>query len=69
VSTAVEAPTVWGIAVDDAPVSVSARGDLIAVAGAEGTVRVEEHTEHGTRLVAKVSPELAGQLAEHIAVG
>jgi len=40
VSTAVEAPTVWDIAVDDAPVSLSARGDLVAVAGAEGTVRV-----------------------------
>lgn len=39
-STAVEAPTLWDIAVDDAPVSLSARGDLIAVAGAEGTVRV-----------------------------
>ncbi|WP_019063691.1 WD40 repeat domain-containing protein [Streptomyces prunicolor] len=39
-STAVEAPTVWDIAVDDAPVSLSARGDLVAVAGAEGTVRV-----------------------------
>ena len=39
-STAVEAPTVWDIAVDDAPVDLSARGDLVAVAGAEGTVRV-----------------------------
>jgi WD40 repeat protein len=40
VSTAVDAPTVWDIAVDDAPVALSARGDLVAVAGAEGTVRV-----------------------------
>ncbi|MEV5831945.1 hypothetical protein AB0L25_40980 [Spirillospora sp. NPDC052242] len=27
----------WEVAVDDAPVSVSAQGDLVAVAGAEGT--------------------------------
>jgi WD40 repeat protein len=32
--------TAWDIAVDDAPVALSARGDLVAVAGAEGTVRV-----------------------------
>ncbi|MBA4864076.1 hypothetical protein H1V43_22500 [Streptomyces sp. PSKA54] len=30
----------WDITVDDAPVALSARGDLVAVAGAEGTVRV-----------------------------
>ncbi|WP_210577142.1 WD40 repeat domain-containing protein [Streptomyces sp. GESEQ-4] len=30
----------WEITVDDAPVALSARGDLVAVAGAEGTVRV-----------------------------
>ncbi|MGW0840714.1 WD40 repeat domain-containing protein [Streptomyces sp. NPDC002787] len=30
----------WDITVDDAPVSLSARGDLVAVGGAEGTVRV-----------------------------
>ncbi|MFD9507889.1 WD40 repeat domain-containing protein [Streptomyces mirabilis] len=39
-STAVESPLVWQISVDDAPVAISARGDLIAVAGAEGTVKV-----------------------------
>ncbi|MEU2736101.1 hypothetical protein ABZ656_11870 [Streptomyces sp. NPDC007095] len=39
-STAVEAPPLWDITVDDAPVALSARGDLVAVAGAEGTVRV-----------------------------
>jgi WD40 repeat protein len=31
---------VWDVRVDDAPVALSARGDLVAVAGAEGTVRV-----------------------------
>ncbi|WP_262504927.1 hypothetical protein [Streptomyces sp. TRM68367] len=30
----------WEITIDDAPVALSARGDLVAVAGAEGTVRV-----------------------------
>ncbi|MFF7602639.1 WD40 repeat domain-containing protein [Streptomyces mirabilis] len=39
-STAVEAPPLWDITIDDAPVALSARGDLVAVAGAEGTVRV-----------------------------
>ncbi|MFF2502503.1 WD40 repeat domain-containing protein [Streptomyces sp. NPDC058067] len=33
-------PLAWDIAVDDAPVALSARGDLVAVAGAEGSVRV-----------------------------
>ncbi|WP_328875524.1 hypothetical protein OHT76_38650 [Streptomyces sp. NBC_00287] len=34
-------PTVaWDITVDDAPVALSARGDLVAVTGAEGTVKV-----------------------------
>ncbi|WP_308299007.1 hypothetical protein [Streptomyces sp. GESEQ-35] len=36
----VQSPLAWDIAVDDAPVALSARGDLVAVAGAEGTVRV-----------------------------
>ncbi|MEJ7650978.1 MAG: GTPase HflX [Nakamurella sp.] len=44
-------------------------GALVARVHAEGTVLQEEHTEHGTSLVAKVSPELAGQLTQHIAVG
>ncbi|WP_234544497.1 WD40 repeat domain-containing protein [Streptomyces shenzhenensis] len=39
-STAVNSPLVWDVAVDDAPVALSARGDLVAVAGAEGTVKV-----------------------------
>ncbi|OAH12847.1 WD40 repeat domain-containing protein [Streptomyces jeddahensis] len=30
----------WEIRIDDAPVALSARGDLVAVAGAEGAVRV-----------------------------
>ncbi|GGZ01390.1 WD40 repeat domain-containing protein [Streptomyces poonensis] len=30
----------WDVTVDDAPVALSARGDLVAVAGAEGTVKV-----------------------------
>jgi WD40 repeat protein len=30
----------WDLTVDDAPVALSARGDLVAVAGAEGTVKV-----------------------------
>ncbi|GKQ40739.1 WD40 repeat domain-containing protein [Streptomyces sp. A012304] len=30
----------WEITIDDAPVALSARSDLVAVAGAEGTVRV-----------------------------
>ncbi|MGX1855511.1 WD40 repeat domain-containing protein [Streptomyces sp. NPDC055299] len=32
--------TAWETAVDDAPVALSARGELVAVAGAEGTVTV-----------------------------
>ncbi|WP_369389868.1 hypothetical protein AB5J72_21195 [Streptomyces sp. CG1] len=39
-STTVESPLAWDIGVDDAPVALSARGDLVAVAGAEGTVRI-----------------------------
>ncbi|MDT7843306.1 WD40 repeat domain-containing protein [Streptomyces justiciae] len=39
-STAVQSPPAWEVAVDDAPVALSARGDLVAVAGAEGTVKV-----------------------------
>ncbi|GHE15097.1 WD40 repeat domain-containing protein [Streptomyces alanosinicus] len=39
-STAVESPLAWDVGVDDAPVALSARGDLVAVAGAEGTVKV-----------------------------
>ncbi|MFC8520364.1 WD40 repeat domain-containing protein [Streptomyces sp. NPDC057257] len=39
-STTVQSPPAWDIGVDDAPVALSARGDLVAVAGAEGTVTV-----------------------------
>ncbi|MFJ8314121.1 MULTISPECIES: WD40 repeat domain-containing protein [unclassified Streptomyces] len=35
-----ELSVAWEFAVDDAPVALSAQGDLVAVAGAEGTVRV-----------------------------
>ncbi|MBL1093401.1 MULTISPECIES: WD40 repeat domain-containing protein [Streptomyces] len=34
--------TAWEIAVDDAPVALSAAGDLVAVAGAEGSVVIAE---------------------------
>jgi WD40 repeat protein len=40
VSLTVEAALAWDVALDDAPVALSARGDLVAVAGAGGTVRV-----------------------------
>ncbi|MGW1916326.1 hypothetical protein ACWCQS_37805 [Streptomyces sp. NPDC002076] len=39
-STTVQSPLAWEAGVDDAPVALSARGDLVAVAGAEGTVKV-----------------------------
>ncbi|MER7989725.1 hypothetical protein ABTY53_29680 [Streptomyces noursei] len=39
--------TAWDIAVDDAPVALSARGDLVAVAGAEGAVTVLDATGGG----------------------
>ena len=35
---------------------------------AEGTVLDEEHTAHGTRLHARVYPDLAGVLAPFVAV-
>ncbi|MFF4762956.1 WD40 repeat domain-containing protein [Streptomyces sp. NPDC001292] len=39
-STTAESPLAWDISVHDAPVALSARGDLVAVAGAAGTVKV-----------------------------
>ncbi|MGN5381088.1 hypothetical protein ACQ4WX_39895 [Streptomyces lasalocidi] len=39
-STAVESPPAWETDVDDVLVALSARGDLVAVAGAEGTVKI-----------------------------
>ncbi|MFF4285743.1 WD40 repeat domain-containing protein [Streptomyces sp. NPDC001633] len=41
-STSSAAGTAWEIAVDDAPVALSAAGDLIAVAGAEGSVVIAD---------------------------
>ncbi|GAA4596281.1 PD40 domain-containing protein [Planotetraspora phitsanulokensis] len=38
--TSADLDTAWDVAVDDAPVALSAQGDLVAVAGAEGTVWV-----------------------------
>jgi GTP-binding protein HflX len=37
-------------------------GSLVGRVHAEGTVLEQEHTEHGTRLRAKVQPDLAGRL-------
>jgi GTP-binding protein HflX len=39
------------------------RGDLVSRVHAHGIVRVEEHTADGTRLVARVDPALAADLA------
>lgn len=39
-STGTDLAIAWDIVVDDAPVALSARRDLVAVAGAEGTVKV-----------------------------
>ncbi|MFE9098791.1 WD40 repeat domain-containing protein [Streptomyces sp. NPDC007264] len=39
-STTVESPLAWETVVDDAPVALSARAGLVALAGAEGTVKV-----------------------------
>ncbi|AOR35763.1 hypothetical protein BFF78_36010 [Streptomyces fodineus] len=39
-STTVQSPLAWEAGVDDAPVALSARSELVAVAGAEGTVKV-----------------------------
>ncbi|MET7575232.1 hypothetical protein ABZT04_43280 [Streptomyces sp. NPDC005492] len=38
--SSVDTALAWDVSIDDAPVALSARGDLVAVAGAEGTVRV-----------------------------
>ncbi|HLS39878.1 MAG TPA: GTPase HflX [Ornithinicoccus sp.] len=41
------------------------RGDLVSRIHAEGEVLAEEHTGEGTRVAARVSPELHGALAEY----
>jgi GTP-binding protein HflX len=41
------------------------RGDLVSRIHAEGEVLAEEHTGEGTRVAARVSPELRGALAEY----
>jgi GTP-binding protein HflX len=43
-----------------------ARADLVARAHAEGDVITKEHTEHGTRLRAKVFPDLAAVLDQFV---
>ena len=43
-----------------------ARADLVARAHAEGDVITKEHTEHGTRLRAKVFPDLAAVLERFV---
>jgi GTP-binding protein HflX len=41
------------------------RGDLVSRVHAHGTVQAEEHTADGTRLVARVDPALAAELARY----
>lgn len=41
------------------------RGDLVSRIHAEGEVLVEEHTGEGTRVAAKVLPDLHGALADY----
>lgn len=45
------------------------RGELVARAHTEGAVLSEEHTPEGTRLQARVSPELAAVLREYVTDG
>jgi GTP-binding protein HflX len=42
------------------------RADLVARVHAEGEITTKEHTEHGTRLRARVYPDLAAVLGEFI---
>jgi GTP-binding protein HflX len=41
------------------------RADLVARIHAEGEVTTKEHTEHGTRLRAKVYPDLGAALEDY----
>ncbi|HEX4723662.1 MAG TPA: GTPase HflX [Pseudonocardiaceae bacterium] len=45
------------------------RADLVARVHAEGEVTTKEHTEHGTRLRARVYPDLAAVLAAYVPDG
>jgi GTP-binding protein HflX len=43
-----------------------AAGGLVSRIHGEGEVLVEEHTEHGTRLEARVGPALAAELGDYL---
>jgi GTP-binding protein HflX len=43
-----------------------ARADLVARVHAEGEIVTKDHTDHGTRLRAKVNPDLAAALDEFV---
>ena len=45
------------------------RGELVARVHSEGELVAEEHTADGTRVRAKVRPDLAGALQPFVAVG
>ncbi len=44
-------------------------GDLVDEVHRHGTIRASEFTEHGTKLTAVVSPQLAGRLRQYVVEG